>query len=85
MKTIVSLQGYCWMESEVFRKLWILEYFLFLPVTKAHHKRLAICIASNLKVQRDYYKAIQVVMQMTQPIRQDIIEFDKKGIMNNCT
>jgi site-specific recombinase XerD len=43
------------------------------------------CRVSNLKVQRDYYKAIKVVMQRTQPIRQDIIEFDKKGIMNNRT
>lgn len=43
------------------------------------------CRVSNLKVQRDYYKAIKVVMQRTQPTRQDIIEFDKKGIMNNRT
>ena len=28
------------------------------------------CRVSNLKVQRDYYKAIKVVMQRTQPIRQ---------------
>jgi site-specific recombinase XerD len=35
------------------------------------------CRVSNLKVQRDYYKAINVVLQRTQPIRVDI---DKKGI-----
>jgi site-specific recombinase XerD len=38
------------------------------------------CRVSNLKVQRDYYKAINVVLQRTQPIRVDI---DKKGIMDN--
>ncbi len=27
------------------------------------------CKVSNLKVQRDYYKAIKVVLQRTQPIR----------------
>lgn len=38
------------------------------------------CRVSNLKVQRDYYKAINVVLQRTQPIREDI---DKKGITDN--
>jgi site-specific recombinase XerD len=37
------------------------------------------CRVSNLKVQRDYYKAINVVLQGTQPIRQNDSEFGKKG------
>ncbi len=37
------------------------------------------CRVSNLKVQRDYYKAINVVLQRTQPIRQNNSEFGKKG------
>jgi len=41
------------------------------------------CRVSNLKVQRDYYKAIKVVLQRTQPIRQDNFEFGKKGITEN--
>jgi site-specific recombinase XerD len=41
------------------------------------------CRVSNLKVQRDYYKAINVVLQRTQPIRQDNAEFGKKGVMEN--
>jgi len=41
------------------------------------------CRVSNLKVQRDYYKAIKVVLQRTQPIRQDNFEFGKKGVMEN--
>jgi site-specific recombinase XerD len=41
------------------------------------------CRVSNLKVQRDYYKAIKVVLQRTQPIRQDSFEFGKKGVMEN--
>jgi len=41
------------------------------------------CRVSNLKVQRDYYKAINVVLQRTQPIRDDGFEWDKKGIMVN--
>jgi site-specific recombinase XerD len=41
------------------------------------------CRVSNLKVQRDYYKAIKVVLQRTQPIRQDNFEFGKKGVMDN--
>ena len=32
------------------------------------------CRVSNLKVQRDYYKAINVVLQRTQPIRDDGFE-----------
>ena len=43
------------------------------------------CRVSNLKVQRDYYKAINVVLQRTQPIRQDNAEFGKKGVMENRT
>jgi site-specific recombinase XerD len=38
------------------------------------------CRVSNLKVQRDYYKAIKVVLQRTQPIREDHVELDEKGI-----
>lgn len=41
------------------------------------------CRVSNLKVQRDYYKAIKVVLQRTQPIRQDNFEFGKKRAMEN--
>jgi len=41
------------------------------------------CRVSNLKVQRDYYKAIKIVLQRTQPIRQDNFEFGKKGVMEN--
>jgi site-specific recombinase XerD len=41
------------------------------------------CRVSNLKVQRDYYKAIKVVLQRTQPIRQDNFDFGKKGVMEN--
>jgi site-specific recombinase XerD len=41
------------------------------------------CRVSNLKVQRDYYKAINVVLQRTQPIRDDDFEWYQKGIMNN--
>jgi len=37
------------------------------------------CRVSNLKVQRDYYKAINVVLQRTQPISQNNSEFGKKG------
>jgi len=38
---------------------------------------------SKLKVQRDYYKVIKVVLQRTQPIREDNFEWVKKGITNN--
>ena len=41
------------------------------------------CRVSNLKVQRDYYKAINVVLQRTQPTRQDNSEFGKKGTMES--
>ena len=37
------------------------------------------CRVSNLKAQRDYYKAINVVLHRTQPIRQNNSEFGKKG------
>lgn len=37
------------------------------------------CRVSNLKVQRDYYKAIQVVMQRTQPRREDDFELKDKS------
>ena len=37
------------------------------------------CRVSNLKVQRDYYKAIKVVLQRTQPIRENNSELDEKG------
>ena len=41
------------------------------------------CRVSNLKVQRDYYKAINIVLQRTQPIRDDGFQYCKKGIMEN--
>jgi len=41
------------------------------------------CRVSNLKVQRDYYKAINIVLQKTQPIRQDNSEFGKKVVVEN--
>jgi len=41
------------------------------------------CRVSNLKVQRDYFKAIKVVLQRTQPIRDDNFEWDKKGITDS--
>jgi site-specific recombinase XerD len=41
------------------------------------------CRVSNLKVQRDYYKAINVVLQRTQPIREDILGRDRKEILEN--
>ena len=37
------------------------------------------CRVSNLKVQRDYYKAIKVVMQRTQPRREDDFEVKDKS------
>ena len=43
------------------------------------------CRVSNLKVQRDYYKAINVVLQRTQPVRQDNAEFGKKGAIESRT
>jgi len=41
------------------------------------------CRVSNLKVQRDYYKAMSVVLQRTQPIRDDDFEWYQKGILGN--
>jgi hypothetical protein len=38
---------------------------------------------SNLKVQRDYYKAIEVVLQRTLPRRENEVEFDKIRITDN--
>lgn len=32
------------------------------------------CRVFNLKVQRDYYKAIEVALQRTQPVRDDNFE-----------
>ncbi len=40
------------------------------------------CRVSNLKVQRDFYKAINVVLQRTQPMREDSVEYSPKGIMD---
>ena len=37
------------------------------------------CRVSNLKVQRDYYKAIEVVMQRTQSRENDKFELEKYG------
>lgn len=42
------------------------------------------CRVSNLKVQRDYYKAINIVLQRTQPIRQNSSQWDKKELTGNC-
>ena len=41
------------------------------------------CRVSNLKVQRDYYKAMNVVLQGTLPIRQDNSEAGNKAVMEN--
>ena len=41
------------------------------------------CRVSNLKVQRDYYKAINVVLQRTLPIRENVSESDKRGITDS--
>jgi site-specific recombinase XerD len=37
------------------------------------------CRVSNLKVQRDYFKAIEVVLQRTQPAGKDITEWNNKS------
>jgi hypothetical protein len=37
------------------------------------------CRVSNLKVQRDYYKAIEVVLQRTQPAKKGIVERNNKS------
>ena len=42
------------------------------------------CRVSNLKVQRDYYNAMKVVLQRTQPIRENVFELEK-GIMDSTT
>ena len=41
------------------------------------------CRVSNLKVQRDYFKAINIVLQKTQPIRDDNPEWNQKEITNS--
>ena len=38
------------------------------------------CRVSNLKVQRDYYKAINVVLQRTLPISNNVFESVKRGL-----
>jgi site-specific recombinase XerD len=38
------------------------------------------CRVSNLKVQRDYFKAIKIVLQRTQPIRDDNFQWNQKGV-----
>jgi site-specific recombinase XerD len=37
------------------------------------------CRVSNLKVQRDYFKAINIVLQKTQPIREDNFELGRNS------
>ncbi len=41
------------------------------------------CRVSNLKVQRDYYKAINVVLQRTLPISENVFESGKIGIADS--
>jgi len=41
------------------------------------------CRVSNLKVQRDYYKAIQVVMERTQPHNKDYAAMNEKYTEEN--
>ena len=48
-------------------------------VTTTHRYRRV----SNLKVQRDYYKAIEVVLQRTQSREDDELELDEKWIKEN--
>jgi site-specific recombinase XerD len=43
------------------------------------------CRVSNLKVQRDYYKAINVVLQRTLPISERISEKGKIGVIDNSS
>ena len=43
------------------------------------------CRVSNLKVQRDYYKAINLVLQRTLPISENVYEKGKIGITNSHT
>jgi site-specific recombinase XerD len=40
------------------------------------------CRVSNLKVQRDYFKAIKIVLQRTQPIRDDNFQWNQKAVMD---
>jgi site-specific recombinase XerD len=51
------------------------------------HSRIATtqryCRVSNLKVQRDYYKAIEVVLQRTLPTRENEVELGKIRITDN--
>src|SRR4030043_78301 len=46
-------------------------------------KTQGYCKVSNLKEQRDYYKAIEVVLQRTQPRRENEFELDKIRITDN--
>jgi site-specific recombinase XerD len=41
------------------------------------------CRVSNLKVQRDYYKAINVVLQRTLPISNNVFESGKRGLTDS--
>ena len=41
------------------------------------------CRVSNLKVQRDYYKAINIVLQRTLPIGENAFETVKRGLTNS--
>ena len=41
------------------------------------------CRVSNLKVQRDYYKAINVVLQRTLPKSEKVFESGKRGLTDN--
>ncbi len=41
------------------------------------------CRVSNLKVQRDYYKAINLVLQRTLPISENVFEKGKMGIIDS--
>ena len=41
------------------------------------------CRVSNLKVQRDYYKAINVVLQRTLPISENVFESVKRGLTDS--
>jgi site-specific recombinase XerD len=43
------------------------------------------CRVSNLKVQRDYYKAINLVLQRTLPISENVSEKGKMGITDSHT
>jgi site-specific recombinase XerC len=43
------------------------------------------CRVSNIKVQRDYYKAIEVVLQKTLPISKNTPESSKRGIKDSIT